>query len=330
MVICCVVGCKKHAGPFECFAKQAKVATALYDNPRNTSSSSMTFDSRGEKEMFLCATCTIRVAEAHLAPLYRQCTSREGSMKPREFLSNICKIAKKCVVDVNDEADSKRRVSKEVESINVATNAPTALDDDLLDWCWLNARPLIPRRCFIRSFIITVCRVLLIMSHHSGFGRSAFDGNVEGEDVLRFSLMIYAAYAASLFDVFRGSSFFVPLESQLGLPTPEGEPWDVRDKNLVGFPSQRTMRRYIGTPLSLKAVLTVSSEAVNKVISVLMMSAMISTAVAITFDKVCYDCRLSQCFRGLPGSLLIRAFMRPISRGGGGGGPLYPENDRSP
>ena len=78
----------------------------------------MIFDSRGEKKMFLCATCTIRVAEAHLAPLYRQCTSREGSMKPREFLSNICKIAKKCVVDVNDEADSKRRDSKEVEPIN--------------------------------------------------------------------------------------------------------------------------------------------------------------------------------------------------------------------
>jgi hypothetical protein len=244
--------------------------------------------------LWLCADCTIRVSEAILAPVYGKCTSRSGNMKEREFLCNVTKIAAYFSLEQSDGDEEdvvpKRRVTASV----TPTNAPSASDDDLLDWVWLLARPLIPRYCFTRSFIVTICRVLLINNGKQvkGVGRSAFCGHVEGEDVLRFALVIYAAHSASIFDLFQGSLFVEEFwglitSSPLGSATPKGGPWDVRYKNLIGFPGRGMLQRYISTPLSLASVLCVSSEAINKVITVLKLSRMIGISVALTFDKVC-------------------------------------------
>jgi hypothetical protein len=75
------------------------------------------------------------------------------------------------------------------------------------------ARKHIPKNSFTHSLIVTTCRKLLIEAGEKGHGRSPFDGHKEGENVMRFFVMIYPAYPASLFEALRGT-ILVPLRKR--------------------------------------------------------------------------------------------------------------------
>ena len=74
----------------------------------------------------------------------------------------------------------------------------------------------------------------------------------------------------------------------MGPPTPKGGDWDIKSKNLIFLPSQKTMRNYTGSPFTLRSVLTLGANSNDTIISAIatFKSAGVDPCVvALTFDK---------------------------------------------
>ncbi|KAJ1452575.1 hypothetical protein M885DRAFT_568477, partial [Pelagophyceae sp. CCMP2097] len=193
---------------------------------------------------------------AHAQPLLEKATGKSENMKAADAINDLLKILgvhrkQTAAAQLEDARSETRRITLESSSKDERAEA------DSLDVLWPLARHLIPRDCFTHSLIVTICCVLLIRDGRKCYGRSAFDGHLEGDAVLRLQVSLYPQVPASVFDVLRGDA------------TPKGENWDVRTKNFIFFASPRTLRLYMGTSYSAVSVGTISSEVVSVLLGVM-------------------------------------------------------------
>jgi hypothetical protein len=259
------------AATVRCDEDQANVAVSFTAKTKSTNfGTEWSWEKKGDKLRF-CGDCALLVVMANAQPLLKNATGKSEKMKTAEAINDLLLILgvhrkQTAAAQLKDARSKLWRASEQSSS----KDTPAAADplDELLPL----ARPLIPRDCFTHSLLVTICRVLLIHDGKLGYGRSAFDGHFEGVDVLRFQAMLYPWVPASVFDALRG------------LPTPRGKKWDVCSKNLIFFADARTLRRYMGTPYSMRDVGTISSEVVSVVVGMLKRAG--KFALACTLDKV--------------------------------------------
>jgi len=219
----------------------------------------------------VCYGCAAFVVMAHLQPRLSEATSKQGKMKPRDYLHDVLMIsgtharALKAV-----DPDSVRRVSKE----HAETRIVVAGDADPLPALLALAQPLILRPSFTHSLMVTICRKLLVEAGFVGHGRSPFSGCFEGEDVKRFCVWLYAFYPSSLFDALRGSA------------TAKGQKWDVREKNCIWVVHPRELRRLIASPYPIISALTISADYVMVLVGTLNSLGLSNKSVFVSFDKI--------------------------------------------
>ena len=270
--------------------REAKAAIKYYKKAKpQHKGKEYTFVPNDDDKIYLCAECGFRVLFAKLTTQLEGATSKRV-FEPREAVNDILHICGAKDKSLRTEAHRRSTGS----SMNAFFDEPDTDDepeaaeqqdeqlivpviessDDPLDVLWPLAREYFRRHSFMYDVIVTSCRVVLQHSGWGGLGRNVFDDHLEGQQVVRFWSRLWPYMSESF------------TEELIGGATPKGEEWRVEKQNLIFVPSASTLRRYMGTPFPVVSVLTITSDQVNRIITVLASLGLATNEVAVTLDKI--------------------------------------------
>ena len=123
-----------------------------------------------------------------------------------------------------------------------------------------------------------ICRVFMWKSgRYKGLGNSPWDC-FHGECCKRLWVRCYPFMSTTLGELLTGP------------PTPKGEAWDPRMKNIVWKPTEKTLRDYIGTPYAIRDVLTINFQLLLDAVAIFRKGSGIDCpALTFTIDKIYFN-----------------------------------------
>jgi hypothetical protein len=93
------------------------------------------------------------------------------------------------------QLETRRRVSNDLPA------SPAA--PDVLMTTFIAAHPYISIFSFVYSFMLTLCRAVLILNHVDGYGNNIWADSREGTDVFRFFALIYIVFPSGVINAAR-------------------------------------------------------------------------------------------------------------------------------
>ena len=106
---------------------------------------------------------------------------------------------------------------------------------------FLQARPYIPDKTFVYSFLYTIFLSILILNGIiAPFGGRIWSNSFEGQDIFRFCCFIYTVISSKVLDILRGGNM-----KKGDLPMHKGI-FDLRRINLPNIPNSTEVHKIMG------------------------------------------------------------------------------------
>ena len=205
----------------------------------------------------VCEEHLVAAAKAHMQQVALD-KGASGGFDKRNFLQNILKAT-----DTHENKTARPVQPGKRARVSTDTKA-TPEKKDLLTELFEKMRPYCKPGTFVYNILMTIFRHVLIMNNIFEYGRHAWHGNPEGEDVLRFWIVYGTIVGTSAIDLLRGGAIAKRAKRFLpGVP----EIFDGGLQNLPGVPGPRQVRYYSATPYPLKDIVRVSALMVDEALS---------------------------------------------------------------